>query len=724
MVLGVSTSGKRVALRAGALVFCLWAAGCTSDGPVLGWPDRHAAATSATEIETRPAEEAMVVDNGEPLSAPAVERPNPVRVIGSGVFVGSAPAGELRSTLPDGDVTLNFANSDIREVASSVFEDILGANYFVDPNVAGKITLSTSSPIAREAVLPLIESVFRTAGAAVILDVDGVYRVLKEEDALALGAPVQLGPAPRLTSGYTIRVVPLHHASAGEISTILEPIAPSGSILHVDDARGVIVLAGGSDLLARLSQTIALFDVDWMAGMSFAIVPVDTPDVGSLVSDLDEVYGLSNGGSGSSTVHFMPLERLGSILVATRNPTDLAPAEAWIERMDRGETGSGRRLYVYNVQYGRADELSAVLSSVFGASGTGGAGGRAGRSIVAPTETAVGLGASGVDAFLDRPAADSVDMADPFATGPSPLASGAGRVEGLKIIPYVSTNSLAILGTPSEYALVEAALRRLDVPPLQVRIEAIVADVTLNDDLRLGVQWFFNDGDADVTLTESSSSIGQVTGTVPGFSATFTGMNASSAISALSSVTDVDILSRPMLVVSNNETASLQVGDQVPVVTRTSTSTVNPDSPIVSDVELRDTGVILNVTPRINANGMVTLEIEQEVSDVVATTTSGIDSPTIRQRRILTSVAVESGGSIALGGLIRGDQTMTRSGVPVAKDIPVLGALFRSQTAVTHRGELIVLLTPHVVRSQDDIAAITDELRRRALSMSEELSLN
>jgi len=295
--MAVDIYGKRrnVIVRGAAVALCLLGAGCTTSGsPLYQSTDTLDAPVAARP--TVPMTPELIVTRPSEANETASSAPEPVRIIGSGIFARPTPAGAPRSGLPAGDVTLNFANSDIREVAKAVFEDILGANYFVDPSVTGSVTMSTVNPIARDAVLPLIESVFRTAGAAVILDVDGVYRVLKESDALALGAPVQVGRSNAIASGYTIRIVPLRHTSAEEIAKIVRPIAPQGAILHVDDARGVIVLAGGSDLLARLTQTIEIFDVDWMSGMSFAIVPTETPDVSSLVTDLEEVYSLAAGG--------------------------------------------------------------------------------------------------------------------------------------------------------------------------------------------------------------------------------------------------------------------------------------------------------------------------------------------------------------------------------------------------------------------------------------------
>jgi general secretion pathway protein D len=184
-------------------------------------------------------------------------------------------------------------------------------------------------------------------------------------------------------------------------------------------------------------------------------------------------------------------------------------------------------------------------------------------------------------------------------------------------------------------------------------------------------------------------------------------------LNAIESVTNVKVISNPKLLVLNNREAQLQIGDQVPVVTQSSVGTSNPDAPIVNSVSFRDTGVILRVTPRVNKNGLVQLDIQQEVSDVVPTTTSGIDSPTIQQRKISSTVAVKDGETIALGGLIRERNSKSRSGVPILVKIPGLGALFRSTNDAKGRTELIVLLTPRVLDGPDDVRPTLEDLREQ-----------
>ena len=194
-----------------------------------------------------------------------------------------------------------------------------------------------------------------------------------------------------------------------------------------------------------------------------------------------------------------------------------------------------------------------------------------------------------------------------------------------------------IRATPGDYREIESALKQLDILPLQVLIEATIAEVVLDDQLRYGVEWFFRTGDFQANFTSRQS--GLVRSSFPGFSALFANSDVRVVLNALEEVTDINVISSPQLLVLDNQTAQLQVGDQVPIATQSSTSVTDPEAPIVNTIEQRDTGVILSVTPRVNASGLVIMEIEEETSDVVETESSDIDSPTIRQRRVRSTVA-------------------------------------------------------------------------------------
>jgi general secretion pathway protein D len=283
-------------------------------------------------------------------------------------------------------------------------------------------------------------------------------------------------------------------------------------------------------------------------------------------------------------------------------------------------------------------------------------------------------------------------------------------------------DSIQILADDSRNAIIARALRKeheeisrlivqLDSGLKQVLLEATLAEVTLNDEVNLGVRWFFESGKFKTTFTDSTT--GSTGPNYPGFSTVFSSAGASVALNALSSVTDVKIISSPTLTVVDNKKAELRIGDQVPISTRTSQSTSDANAPVVSTIEYRDTGVILSIQPRIGSNGRVVLDIEQEVSTVAETTSSGIDSPTIRQRKIKTHVVVENGGTLALGGIIQERNNKTNSKVPGAGDVPILGNLFRTKNNTASRTELLILIRPHVIQDGADANAITEYWRKK-----------
>lgn len=362
------------------------------------------------------------------------------------------------------------------------------------------------------------------------------------------------------------------------------------------------------------------------------------------------------------------------------------PIKKWIARLDRAD-GDGRRIYVYPVQNCRATDIAQIIISILDTE-TANQGEPPGKT-VAPQLNAITASTS----FSSRSASNAMAPVPSPSYDPADVTSKAGsqsKAQGPHINADASTNSIVVNATVEEWKVVEAALRRLDLMAPQVLIEATIAEVTLNDSLQRGVQWFLQHGNHGIALSNGSSDL--LSPAFPGFNYTFGIPQAQLIISALEQVTDVEIISSPALTVLDNQTARLQVGDQVPVATRASQSVVSPDAPIVNDIELKDTGVILAVTPRVNASGLVLLDISQEVSDVVPTTTSNLNSPTIRQRRVNSTVSVRSGMEIVLGGLISTNRSRTANGIPGLMSIPIVGNLFSNQATLGgQRTELLVI---------------------------------
>jgi general secretion pathway protein D len=713
----------------------IWLGSCESKTSPSSQPVSSVGTASKDQADGAPT---PIATGLEKASRSSSVLPGPEIYHGKAAQTPKSTGGPKFEISDGGDVTLNFVNADVREAIDTVLGDILGVTYVVDPRVTGTVTMRTTKPIPQSSLIPTLENVLASTGAALVPS-DGGYKV-QPIDVAATGLP----PASDGSAGaFGIHVIPLHFVTAANLQETLQPLIPPGRVLRVDTVRNILLFSGTGNEAAELQSLVDIFDVDWMAGRSFGLFPVEFANPRVIAQELGELFGPVQGGATAApgvpasgnggAVRFLPIERLRAVLVIAGDASLIDEAKAWVERLDRGQGGDGRRIYVYRVQNGRAADLGRVLGQLFPANVT--PVGREGPTAALapglnPAESGFGANPNPnqppqtgqpENALGDGANAGVVGTGDHTAdyTG-TDLALAVSGTEpkraGIQIVPDVRNNALVVSATPEEYRQIESALQQLDVTPLQVLIEATIAEVTLTDQLRYGLEWFFHTGDSNFTF--SSLATGAVSPAFPGFSYAFSSANAQVVLNALSQITDVKVISSPQLMVLNNETARLQVGDQVPIATQEVQSVANSDAPIVNSIEYRDTGVILNVSPRVNSGGLVVLDIVQEVSDVVPTTTSDLNSPTIQQRRVKSTVAVQSGESVALGGLIRDSNSKGVTGLPVLSEIPVLGNLFKTTDNTQRRTELLILLTPRVVANRKDAREITEELRSRVRALA------
>lgn len=612
-----------------------------------------------------------------------------------------------------GDITLNFADADLREVVKVVLGNILNLNFVIDPTVTGKVTLKTERPLRRAALIPTLEAILATQGAKLIAQGD-VYRVARTSEPAELaagGIGVARGP---LADGAGMQVIPLDFISAGEMEKILKPLLPAGAIVHADGRRSVLIIAGSGPQLRLAAETVAIFDVDQMAGQSVLMISVRNVDPRAVVGELVSIFGADAAAAGpSGLVQFIPIDRLNAVLVMSKQIAYIEKARAWIQRLDTDQNPSERRVFVYYVQHSRAVKLADALRDITGWVGT---------ETGAATPPASGESpppGEGMRAGFTR--------ADYRAPGPN---SNLGT--GLRVAVDEERNALLVSATPKDFTLIEDVLARLDIQPLQVMIEASIFEVTLRDELRYGIQYAISNGglgttnDGLISLTRGTTTATTSQGLVqpiigallPGFGFTLEGdSRARFIIDALSALTEVNMISSPNVIVLNNQSAQLRVGDEVPIVTQTTTSTLTTNPLIVNTVQYRSTGVTLDVTPRVNASGMITIEISQEVSDVTVTTTSSINSPTIQNRSILSTVSVKNGETVMLGGLIRENASKSDSGLPILHELPVIGALFGQKAKTANRTELVVLIRPLIAANPEQTKNISDDLRRKFLTL-------
>lgn len=620
------------------------------------------------------------------------------------LYPARAAASDSGGTQPlrgaEGDITLNFDNADVREVARVILGTLLERNYVVDPNVSGAISLASGRPLRREDLLPTLEAILASQGIQLV-NYGTVLRLTRLNDAQArAGGGIGFGP------GTAYRVFPLQYVAAAQLQTVLAPLLPDGAIPVIDPVRNLVVVAGDSTIMRLATGTIEIFDVDRMATQTSAIITLQDADASVVAAELANIFAstgsLSAGDGAPGALQLIPIERLNGILVIGQNRDLVEDAREWIFRLDRKRDPAERRVFVYYVQHGGAERIATALNEILG-------GGAA------------------------NPAAEE---------GSDSAGTPAGLLDtNLRISVDSENNALLVSTTTPNFTLIQDVLRRLDIQPLQVMIETSIFEVSLRDDLRFGVQYAINNGGIGIgeggnasftngtnTVTGPGSvvtpvinpvlgAIGTST-TVGGFNFTIEGASATRfIIDALSDLTEVNMISSPNVIVLNNNTASLNVGDEVPIITQTTTSTVTTSSLIVNTVQYRPTGVSLEVTPQVNASGMVTLRLSQAVSDVRVTTSSTINSPTIQNRSLLSTVSVRSGDTVLLGGLIRETAGDGRTGIPLLHELPIIGNLFGRTAETTQRTELVILIRPIIISTPEEATSVTQSMRNKFLSL-------
>lgn len=623
--------------------------------------------------------------------ADTYEKPSAALIIkGKGKTFQAASTPERHNPNSSGDVSLTFVDADVKLVIREVLGETLGYNYTFDPGIQGKVTLQSSKPLPRDALFSMLEATLRLNNIALVR-ADGVFHVVPLEEAVRRGLAL---PAPKNVrhseQGFGVEIVQLRFVPVGEMRKLLEPFAPHDSILLSDPERNLLLLAGTRDELDTMKSTIDVFDVDLLHNQSLGIFTPQFTNVDALARELRAIFQESGSGL-LNFVKLVPITRLNKLIAISQQPQYLDNIQEWIERLDENRHSDQAQVFIYTVQHGKADDLANSLNKLFGD----------GATVTDSAETV------GSDSNTIPNAELGVSE-----SSPKPATTNLNQSPGsdkLRIVSDEKTNTLLIHAEVKILREIKAALVSLDTAPLQVLIEASIAEVTLTDDLRFGVQWFIESKKSEFTLTPNSNGV--VAPRFPGFSVLYQATDIRSSLNALESVTNVNVLSSPKLMVLNNQTAMLQVGDQVPIITQSAVGISDTSAPIVNSVELHDTGVILNVTPRINHQGLVQLDVQQEVSDVIPTTSSSINSPTIQQRKINTIVSVQDGETVALGGLIRDRKSQNDSGIPYLSSLPLIGHLFGDTGKNTTRTELIVFITPRVVRDLDQARQATAELR-------------
>ena len=662
---------------------------------------------------------------------------------GTGVVVkGQQQGGVLPPPLSQAQVTgsgvvLNFEGADLREVVRNILGDILNESYMIDPAVGGQVTIRTSTGIPREALVATLETLLRMNGATLVKE-GGLYKVLPQAAGIRGNVTPQLGNIQRaLPQGFSVQIVPLRYVGVREMLRILEPFAKDAAALRGDDTRNLLILAGTEIELRHMLDTVETFDIDWMSGMSVGVFTLQSTDVKSLMQELDKVIGDRNTSPLTGIIRIIPIERMNAVIVISPNPAYVEEAKKWIESLDAGG-GEGVRFYVYNLQNTRAEHVAPLLQQAF-----------TGRVTQQPSTPAPTVAPGTPPGTLVNPPTFQTTPTTPAPAPPTPPAAaiiaqttagsqGTGIARNVQVVGDKDQNTILIVATPSEYSLVEQALKKLDVPSRQVMIEVTIAEVTLSDTLNFGVEWVFKGGAPSgrgsggffapggstpfnpavpIPTTATGAAAAAGLAIANGFNYIINNANFPGGVQAVLNLLDTygntRVISNPHLAALDNQKATIKSGDRIPINQQTFVgTTAGTSNAVTTTSQYIDTGVLLQVTPHINAGGLVTLEVQAEVSTPGTPAIAG-DAPPISTRSVQSMVAVPSGRTMIMGGLIISQKGNTTNGLPLLDRIPILGGLFGKQEIKDNRTELILFITPRVVANELDYEAVINDLRRR-----------
>jgi general secretion pathway protein D len=672
---------------------------------------------------------------------------------------GSTPPGSAlieRDAAAGGGYDLNFENAPVATVAKVILGDVLNVGYTIDPRVQGTVTLASVRPVPKADALYVLENALRMSGVALVRDRCG-YRLLPAAEA----GPGGIDRTASAEAGQGISVVPLRYVSAQTVFKLLDAFGVKASTVRPDNSRNSLIITGsGSDRAAAI-DTILSFDADWMRGQSVGIFPVRNSQPEPLVAELEKIMDSGDGGLGQNVVKFQAIGRLNSIMVVSQKPEYLKRAGTWIARLDKADTEAAN-MKSYPLRYGNSKHVVALLNEMLVGPASGGSLDSASSQLapgggisvsssgnpvaslsglptaaagaatpVTASPGAAGFGAAGLGTSLGaRPSptqGQDLSASGAPAGGATKSAGSASYLPNVRITADVTNNAILVYANNESQRIVERTIRAIDRPQRQIAIEATIAEVTLNDQLNYGVQYFLASQKGSISNTipgvtagttaiePASNAVNAAAGALlgrvlPGFNFLIGSENSPRVVlDALHNLTNVKVLSNPSLVVLDNQVATLQVGDQVPFSTGTAT-VLTANNTVVSTIDYKNTGIILRVLPRANSNGNIVLDIEQEISSVAAGSAGSL-TPTISQRRVKSSIAVTSGQTVLLAGLISENENKMRQGIPILDSIPGVGDAFSHQNNTRTRTELILFIRPTLIKDAVDAHVIAEEMR-------------
>ncbi len=597
-------------------------------------------------------------------------------------------------------IEISLDNMDIYPVLDQILGQILGLNFVVEPTIKGTISVHIRGNYTKKELLDLINSVLQMQGLAITPGGHGLYKVVRKANSPKMGVLVTTKKRPK-RPGDVIRVIQLKYLSASHAASNLRNLVSPGAVIIPVPSSNSIILSDTAENVSKVAKILAILDENIFKNVYWRMFTLENADIEDLSKDLQSIFSANvlykRPGIDSTGLKIIPLKTLNALLVVTRWKKVLDQVARWVKELDQGQLDKGSKVYVYFVQNGQAKELANILNELYGESVST----KQKKKVIVKRET---------------------------SNKKTKVVGTAGELSGeVKIIADETNNSLIFKARPKDYAIIKDVLKKLDIIPRQVLIEVLIAEVSLTNDVKYGVEWFIENKGINIggspynanMMLDAGKVLAQDTGLgkgLPGFTYALYDGDASlrALINLLAENTDVDILSAPNILAADNQEARIEIGEDVPTL---SESTISSGGVKTQGVQYRKTGIILQVKPYINDSGLVRMEVTQEVSKVNDQATAGITSPRITNRKATTYIIARDGQHILMGGLMSTQYTVTHSGIPILKDIPVLGYLFGSKGTKKEKKELIFILTPHVIRTRAEADKITREFATKVHSL-------
>ncbi len=620
----------------------------------------------------------------DPMAVTGVspKKPTSVRVRTNSDLASSSP---MLSEMPNfgtsqsSQISVSIDESAIPIFIQHVFGDLLALDFVISPDVERQrqtLSLRLREPVSKEKLYVIVRDLLDKSGIDLYCKENIVYisnRQGSTNSNKSIGIGAQVSDIPD-TAGTIVQLIPFTFNSSRTISNIVTKL--SSVQIYIDSEQRIIVAEGSRQEIERAVRIVQMLDVPNSKGRDVRILNLVYVSPDDLITQLRPLLE-SEGFVIGTDIALVPIPRLNAIVVYSSSTVLANRVESWFRLLDVSTGGDKERYFVYRPQYAKAEDMVKNLNRLIG-------NGSSQQSATASNAT--------------NPAQGQTTSANSDSQGSGGQSSGSSSLTVDK-----NQNAIIVKTTPAKYQEMLSLFSQLDKLPGQVSLQVVIAEVELSDNVKTGIDWFY-----DSTKNYEASGSGSLSSS--GGLLSFTGFKGDwqMALSVMAKKTDMRVLSQPYLVVRDGESSSINSGKQVPIITQTSTNTDSDN--VTNQVQYRSTGVSLTVTPTINADGIISLEISQETSKSEPTEGFEVATPTIISQTLATKVLAGDGRTVILGGLIKDDISNGSNKVPLLGDIPGVGRLFRTDAENTSRSELMILITPRIIRDTKELEEFGEKL--------------